>query len=129
MRPPSLRCSEGQRRKEPARAPEIRLPLEAQDRGIAQWPAREGGLTMVGRSCTRTLRQFFKFTTERIMHFQSLGNFLCDIAVVCSPGMLIGFLKKDDVRIRSCQEFDNGFQFRTASYVPAHDAKRGRTFR
>ena len=82
---------------------------------------------MMGGSCTRTLRQFFKFTTKRVVNFQFLGYFSCYIVVVCSPGMPIGFLKKDDVRIRRRKKFDNGFQFRTASYVPTHDPKRARS--
>ena len=82
---------------------------------------------MMGGGCTRTLRQLFKFTTKRVVNFQFLGYFSCYIAVVCSPGMPIGFLKKDDVRIRSCKEFGNGFQFRTASYVPTHHPKCGRS--
>ena len=64
---------------------------------------------MMGGSCMRTLRQFLKFTTKRVVNFQFLSYFSCYIAVVCSPGMPIGFLKKDDVRIRRCKEFDNCF--------------------
>ena len=71
---------------------------------------------MVGGSPAGTLRQFFEFTTEGIMHLQLLRDFPCDIAVPCSPGMFIDFLKQNDVRIYTRKKFDNGFQFRTASY-------------
>lgn len=84
---------------------------------------------MVGGSCMRTLRQFLEFTTKCVMNFQFLGYFPSDIAVVCSPGMPIGFLKKDDVRICSCKEVDNCVQLRTASDVPTHDPKCGRSLR
>ncbi len=81
----------------------------------------------MGGGCTRTLRQFLKFTTKRVVNFQFLGYFSCYNAVVCSPGMPIGFLK-DDVGICSCcKEFDYGIQLRTASYVPTHDPKCGRS--
>ena len=82
---------------------------------------------MVSRRRTRALRQFLEFTTKDVMYFQLLGDFPCDIEVICSPGMPICLLKKDDVRTCSCKEFDNRIQFRTARYVPTHDPKCGRS--
>ena len=78
---------------------------------------------MIRRGRARTLRQFFEFATKHVIDFKSVGNFPCDISVVCSARMPVGFLKKDNVRIRTGKEFDNAGQLRTASYVPTHDAK------
>jgi hypothetical protein len=84
--------------------------VESQDRATGQWPARKRSLAMVGRRGPSSFCQFFKFATEDIIHFQLLSDFLCDIQKVCSPGVPIDFLEKNNVSICGGKEFDNGVQ-------------------
>jgi hypothetical protein len=60
---------------EPMGFPEIGLPAEMDHAWARDLPSGQSGLTMKGRACLGTLRQFYKLALENIVEAQLFARF------------------------------------------------------
>ena len=105
------------------RAPEIRLPFEAQDARLSQRKTGESGLTDV---CCAVffLTEFFEFEAIRSVQVQPASQFKSNIFETGARGVPIDFLQKTKIGI-ALAEF-NGDLIETVAVVdvPGNDSRR-----
>src|SRR5580658_1603092 len=107
----------------PARLPEVRLPLKADQSRIRDFPARKRGLTMIGGAGFRALRQLHKLAPEDVIQPQFSGDFPRDVQPMCPMSIDVDFLKNENIGIRMRQEIYDCRQLQTTINIPIHNSQ------
>ena len=79
---------------------------------------------MIGRHPVVSLGKLFKFPSEYIVHLEGLRDLPRDIATMCSWGIPICFLQKDQVCPRSGKKLNYLIQLLAAIDVPVDNPDR-----
>jgi hypothetical protein len=101
--------------------------MEPEDVRTRQGKSRERRLTVISRGPVLSLCKFLELASKYIVHFERLGDFPSDIAIMSSPGMQISFLQQNQVRRCSSEEINYLLQQLAAIDVPAYDPDGIRT--